>query len=480
MSSFKSEPRGHALYIPELLDLIGGLLDMNDWLALMRTCRSVFPMIASRVWREVEAQVIMDLIVETSHNELDESDVSRSIEESTVDFTRFDMYAPFIRQLRVYGRTARYFKGERRRICTRRAQEGVLLPNVTSVTLLTSDLTPDSAALFWLDMFLMPSLRELGVKPAVKTETAWVSYPVASDILEKLITTCSVVERLELYPRDIAGSDNSSGSGKPLPFNPHNIGLCTRLRRVTSGTCILSHGGFAALGALPQLQSLSLRQYGEPPKMLQLSVPDKSFPSLTRLSLLDMDTANLTAIMGVEQLAKGLRSLRISQIFPYAARYDDEICQRWINQTLARIFEYTPQLKSLSYDVTQGRALDSRISVYQINPHSFLQTMSRLQLRNISLLGIQFEWGDWFASVAMAFQQVTVFRMPHQRVGNDDLPWLASLSFLRQLEFGYISLSAPLPELHDSVSSAIERLDATVTRMRGFDTPLVSAEQAAR
>ncbi|KAG9123957.1 hypothetical protein FRC07_013369 [Ceratobasidium sp. 392] len=210
MSNLKAEPKEHALYIPELLDLIGGLLDMSDWLALLRTCKSVFPMIASRVWREVEAQVMMDLIIEVSQNKLDESDVSRgtprSQEESAVDFTRFDVYAPFIRQLRVYGRTARYFKGERRRICTRRAREGALLPNLTSVTLLTSDLTPDSAALFWLDLFLMPSLRELSVKPAVKTEIAWVSYSVASDILEKLVTTCSAVERLELHPRDIAGA----------------------------------------------------------------------------------------------------------------------------------------------------------------------------------------------------------------------------------------------------------------------------------
>ncbi|KAG9121748.1 hypothetical protein FRC07_002161, partial [Ceratobasidium sp. 392] len=310
MLNFKPEPEGHALYVPELLDLISGLLDMSDWLALLLTCRSLFPIIASRVWREVEAQVIMDLIVETSQSALDESDVSRGTEESNADFTRFDVYAPFIRKLRVYGRTARYFKGERRRICTRRAREGALLPNLTSVTLLTSDLTPVSAALFWLDLFLMPSLRELSVKPAVKTEIAWVSYSVASDILEKLVTTCSAIERLELHPKDIAGDDRSTGPGGALVFNPYNIGLCTHLRSITIGTCLLSHGGFAALGALPQLQSLTLCQYGERPNALELSVPDDCFLSLTQLSLLDVDSTTLRAIMGIKQLARGLRSLK--------------------------------------------------------------------------------------------------------------------------------------------------------------------------
>ncbi|KAG9118832.1 hypothetical protein FRC07_006459 [Ceratobasidium sp. 392] len=504
MSSFKSEPKAHALYIPELLDLIGGLLDMTDWLALMRTCKSVFPMIASRVWREVEAQVIMDLIVESSHKEFGQSDISRSTmvlfqyvlvmlktnlivlqprlqeESETVDFTRFDMYAPFIKQLRVYGRTARYFKGERRHICMRRAQEGVLLPNLTSVTLLTSDLIQDSAALFWLDLFLMPSLQELNVSAATKNNTAWVSYSVASDISKKLATACPAIERLEFYPRDISRGDRNASTDELLPFNPRNLGLCTQLRKITSTIYMLSDDGFATLGALPQLQSLSLHRCEEKLGQLQLTVLDNSFPSLIRLSLLEMHTTTLMAIMGVKQLTGNLRFLRISQIFPYSVRYNYELCHRRINQTLACIFEYTLRLKSLSYDATQRDNYSSRIALYGIDPYPFLQTMSRLQLHSVSLLGIQFGRGDWLQSVGMAFQQVTLFRMPNQSVGSNDLHWFANLPFLRQLELGYVSLSSPLPALHGSVNAPIERLDATVTTTRGFNTPVVSAEQAAR
>ncbi|KAG8713869.1 hypothetical protein FRC09_018230, partial [Ceratobasidium sp. 395] len=65
MSHFKTDSKGHALYVPELLNLITDLLDAKDWLALMQTCQLIFPTIASRVWKEVAAQVIMDLIVET-------------------------------------------------------------------------------------------------------------------------------------------------------------------------------------------------------------------------------------------------------------------------------------------------------------------------------------------------------------------------------------------------------------------------------
>ncbi|KAG9123956.1 hypothetical protein FRC07_013368 [Ceratobasidium sp. 392] len=504
MLNFKPEPEGHALYVPELLDLISGLLDMSDWLALLLTCRSLFPIIASRVWREVEAQAIMDLIVETSQSALDGSDVSQSTvrlfdyvlvmletnlivlqprlqQESTVDFTRFDMYAPFVKQLRVYGRTARYFKGERRRICIHRAQEGVLLPNLTSVTLLTSDLTPDSAALFWLDLFLTPSLRELRIQPAVMTETAWVSYSVASDILEKLITTGSVVESLELYPRHTTGDYSSTDSGKPLPLDPYDVGLCTQLRSVTIGTCILSHGGFAALGSLPQLQRLALCQHGEQPKTLELSVSYDSFPFLTDLSLLDVDATTLSAIMGIEQLARGLRSLKISHIFPYSTRRQYALCQFWIKRTLGCIFEYTLRLKSLSYDVRQRDKMNTSSDfVYRIDPRPFLQSVSRSRLQDVLLLGVDFIWGDLYKLNSMAFQQVISFRMPHVKgVGNPSLPWFASLPYLRHLELGCIFVHLPLPALHDSVNSVLEVLDTRVCRLSGVGYE-ISAEQVAR
>ncbi|KAG8718682.1 hypothetical protein FRC08_004684 [Ceratobasidium sp. 394] len=196
MSTFGSEAKVHGLCIPDLLDLICELLEMNDWLNLMKTCRSIFPVIASRIWSEVEAQVILDLIDEAPVQRSNKPACSNPMVNSTVDFARFNIYAPFVRRLRVYGRTARYFKGERRRICTQWARQGTLLPNVTSVTLLTSDLYPDSESLFWFDLFLIPSLQELSVQPVARNHTAWVSYEATTSILGKLITTCSAIERL--------------------------------------------------------------------------------------------------------------------------------------------------------------------------------------------------------------------------------------------------------------------------------------------
>ncbi|KAG8773597.1 hypothetical protein FRC12_002446 [Ceratobasidium sp. 428] len=504
-------PQTHPLFLPELLDLVSGLLDTSDWLALMRTCRPMFPVIASRVWREIEAQVIMDLIVETSRTDVTSSDDSNHVvgrvrglcidiqadpvvfqlnlqAEPAFGLTRFDIYAPFVRQLRVYGRTARYFKGERRRICTRRAEEGMLLPSVTSVTLLTSDLDTDSAAVFWLDLFLMPSLRELNVKPATKTSTAWVSYSVASKILGQLTTTCSDIERLEFYPKEITRDGGERGvydvASRLALFSPRDFCSCTQLRRVTSSISILSDGGLSALSGLPRLYYLSLHGCGEQLKSLQLSAPDGSFSSLTHLSLLDMNAVTLAAIMGVKPLSRGLTSLRIGQIFEGSIRHHNELCGQQLDQTFPCLLEHTTHLKSLSYDVTHtsSKLYHGQFFVYTIEPLPFLQLMSRSPLQQVSLLGLRFNWRcEWFKLIPMAFPRVTSFRMPHQNINSAGLPWLVELPYLRHLVLSEVSLSLPFPG-SSGVSGPLETLDATISLATNYytGTSVISAEQGAR
>ncbi|KAG8768979.1 hypothetical protein FRC12_005236 [Ceratobasidium sp. 428] len=485
-------PQTHPLFLPELLDLVSGLLDTSDWLALMRTCRPMFPVIASRVWREIEAQVIMDLIVETSRTGVTTSDDSNHVlnlrAEPAFDFTRFDIYAPFVRQLRVYGRTARYFNPDRRRICTRRAEGDMLLPNVTSVTLLTSDLDTDSAAVFWLDLFLMPSLRELNVKPATKTSTAWVSYSVASRILGKLATTCSDIEKLEFYPKDITGGGGDreahDATSRLILFSPRDFCSCTQLRRVTSSISILSDDGLSALGGLPRLYYLSLHGCGEQLKSLELSVPDGSFSSLTHLSLFDMDAVTLMAIMGVKPLARGLTSLRINQIFEGSIRHRNELCGQRLNQTFPCLFGHTTHLKSLSYDVTHtsSKLYHGQFFVYTIEPLPFLQLMSRSPLQQVSLLGFRFDWRcEWFKLMPMAFPRVTSLRIPHQSINSAGLPWLVELPYFRHLVLSEVSLSLPFPS-SSGVGGPLETLDATISLATSYytGTSVISAEQGAR
>jgi hypothetical protein len=97
MSTTKTEPQGHALYIPEILGLVCGSLEIYDWLHLMRTCRSIFPMVASHIWKEVDAHILMELIAEKpegSRNETNQpqssvSAILASHSFSSIPFLRF-------------------------------------------------------------------------------------------------------------------------------------------------------------------------------------------------------------------------------------------------------------------------------------------------------------------------------------------------------------------------------------------------------
>ncbi|KAG9082299.1 hypothetical protein FRC07_014251, partial [Ceratobasidium sp. 392] len=378
MSSAEIKPtKGHALYVSELLGFISDLLTMSDWLSLMLTCKSMFPTVASRVWREVEAHIVMDLVTGLVPADAERPNGAESTHGSLYDFTRFDIYAP----------------NDLRRICVRRAQEGTLLPNVASITLSISEYDPGSSeSLFWLDMLFTPSLRELKVGPVERSSAARaISYPFAIAVLQTLIAACTGIKKLEFYLRDFAGGDynNPSNSTNIIwPFDPRVISSCARLQRITSSISIFNDGGISALGALPRLQLLTLYGCGEQPGAMELSAAEDSFPSLTHLSLLNVDIANLPVVMGVEQLARGLTFLEIDQEFTYEQRYDHEHCRNWLNLTLPRLLEHTSQLEYFSYDAT------SHGNSYTIEAMPFLQAMSSLPLRHVSLSGIQLGGGS--------------------------------------------------------------------------------------
>ncbi|KAG9122966.1 hypothetical protein FRC07_000420 [Ceratobasidium sp. 392] len=481
MSTYDAQPKVHALHIPELLNLIRESIDHNDWVNLMKTCRTIFSIIASSIWSEVEAQVLMDLIVESPRPTISQSEGSDDTADSIIDFSRFDVYAPFVRQLRVYGRTARYFKGERRQVCVSRAQKELLLPHLASIALMTTDLYHDSDALYWLDLFLTPSLRELRVTPITKSYTAYVSYPATYALLDKLVTTCSTIERLEFYPIDIrrrAGRhpDNSTNMLWPTTTRP-DFSSFTQLRRITSSIGILDQGGLAALGALPRLQFLLIRGCDESPEGLQLEVPDDSFPALTQLTLLDVDTTNLPAIMQVKPLVQGLASLRLSQAFSLSES-DFQYCERWLSQTIPRLLEYTLRLKKFTYSAVRTfGSLPGRYPVYRIDHIPLLQTLSNIPLQHVSLTGLCFMDEGFLPLLPSAFASTNVLQIPSQAVHSNSLSWFAKIPHLRHLLLAEISLGE-LPHSWPSFQNSLETLECIVNHP-AFG-PLVEPDRAAR
>ncbi|KAG8786249.1 hypothetical protein FRC12_016773 [Ceratobasidium sp. 428] len=335
-----------------------------------------------------------------------------------------------------------------------------------------------SEYLFWTDMLCNPSLRELNIEAT--TDSAWLLHLVVSNLLEKLTTTYPALEKLEFYPKDTTrnydAGDTYNFTMTLWPLSPRDLSPCVRLRSITSSIHILSGNGFVSLGALPQLESLTLHWDNNQPTGLQFSVPAHSFPSLTHLNLLDADTTNIPAIMGVKQLTSGLESLEITQKFCHE-RHHQEHWQKWLTRTLPCLIEHTSQLKSLKYNVTQRSQHRNYSSIYTIEPRPLLRASSRMPLQRAPLVGIGLGLIDLFEYIPIAFPQVLSLELPHQDIRSAKLLLLAKIPNLRRLILGQILLIV-LPPMLPGPYDPLEVMDATVTPT-SFGAP-VDAEQAAR
>ncbi|KAG8713865.1 hypothetical protein FRC09_018226 [Ceratobasidium sp. 395] len=417
---------------------------------------------ASRVWREIGAHVITDLIVETPQTSKSRlSNLNGT--EPALDFTRFDIYAPFVKQITVYCSILHGFDSERRRVFAGRAKKGRLLPNVTSLTLMTSDLdSEDIEALLWFDLLLTPSLRELRVEPVAKTCGSWSSDRVASNLLEKLGTACPAIEGIEFYPRDTKGDSRRNAynlAHVPWLFHPRDFSLFIQLQSITSSICILDDGGLETLGALPRLKSLELYGCDEQPKGLKFSVSDDSFPCLIHLSLLYVDNTNLPLIMGIKPLSSSLTYLRITQMFGNEEKFKYDRCEDWLSRTLPGLFEHTSHLRTLIFDATQMPEHSAYSNTYGINSMSLLQVISRLPLQHIFLCGIDFRSAGFFEYLPAAFPQLLSLELSHQHMHTADLTQLAKLSNLRYLVLDQtIQLKRPLPPTLPDPRSPLETI----------------------
>ncbi|QRV85298.1 hypothetical protein RhiJN_13316 [Ceratobasidium sp. AG-Ba] len=482
MSHDNSDRNPHPLYIPDLLSLICDSLDRNDWFSLMRTSRPIFCAIVSYVWREVEAPVLFDLIEEGPP---DDNDIK-------VNFSRFDLYAPFVRQLRVYGRAARYIGAKTRTSCALRAQRGSLMPNLISLTLLTSDLYHDSDALFWLDLFLVPPLQKLHIDPLSRRYTgAWVSCPAISAILERIGTVCNTLQQLTVYPLDITRIDQADTSTNMFwpPCSQPDISPFAQLRRLSTGIGMLDKGGLSTLGRFPRLQYLSVDGCEEEPITLDLSLSEESFPSLKHLTLVDMNPTNAYQLLGQKRLAERLESLKVHRRVRYLNWEEARVTAiARLPIAISSFLAHTSRLKLFYFDIS-GRVTSivnhdrntSREFEDQL-PIDFsivLRTMSKLPLEKLTLIGLSFVWGSLVPDLASAFPHLNSLNMPQYHIYSSDLHRFAKIPKLRNLCLGDVRFKG-LPEIREMSCSPIQKVQ--LKRFVGVerDVELPSVEEFAR
>ncbi|KAF8604317.1 hypothetical protein BDV93DRAFT_555590 [Ceratobasidium sp. AG-I] len=399
----RPDPVFHALFVSDVLYMICDLLEVSDWMSLMLTCKSTFATAASHIWANLDGvHILTDLLVEGT----EKTNSNKVKLDPVVDFSRFDVYAPWVRYLRVYGRTSKYLRGEYRRRCAQRSQQSSLFPKLESITMHTSDLHHDSDALVWVDILAAPTLAELRVVPIEKVgATAFVSFTATTKLSQALSESGPNIKRLEFYPSSAVNNSDDDEISDMLwkSLLGKSFESFVGLREITSSVLLIDRGGLAILGALPCLEKLLLKGCDECPQDLELSIPDSSFPALTHMSLLEIDADSLLALMSTSSFVQRLTSISLSQRFYLKNPYDEGAGgQDWLSQKLPLFLRHTSSLKRFTYNAREIGHYGQQHS-FDIENLSLLRSISVLQLEHISLFSLSFP-PDFPAGLAAGLQ----------------------------------------------------------------------------
>ncbi|KAF8604323.1 hypothetical protein BDV93DRAFT_544036 [Ceratobasidium sp. AG-I] len=424
MSESTSTFLPHALFIPEIASLVCDWAERSDWVSLLRTCRSIFPIVASRVWENIDdSSMVFALISDKS---------------SDTQPARFNIYTPFIRRLSIDCRTILSLQTNVAQFLEQRARQGALLPNLVSLTADFFDSHPETDQVATITKFISPSLQELKIAPGFKSERSRLSVHMTSAVLKTITNTCQHIEVIEIHP---AGDSSSAGDRinssiislkDVLHQGLHSI---TALRYLSGSISLIDNGGLEILGALPHLESLSIIANGECPNDLDLCLPTNTFPVLTRLSLLKLDVTSLTGLMGLKHLVENLVSLSLSQAFSadwsYGAR------QSWLSNELPTLLEHTSHLQQFNYDARESTRM------YNIHDTQLLEAMSALPLQSVNLSGLSINTINLLRGVATAWPRVTKLRMPDQLVRLDKIAQFSDMPNLQTLSIGILFSDTP-------------------------------------
>ncbi|KAG9086341.1 hypothetical protein FS749_003698 [Ceratobasidium sp. UAMH 11750] len=335
LASTSGPPR--VFEVTELLSLICSFARTSDCARLSRTCKTVFKVSAAFVWNHVDGgQHLLSLLGGTRIIDVVKTPGLRKIaigiaSSSSVDFSRFDIYAPYVRRLNVYGPgpVGNYYQVDGWDHLIVRAQQKPLLPNLLSINLqsLCDGHGPDQ--LVWIKTFISPSLIHIQATPHSVCSPPCISPLMADVILDAVAERCSRLFRLSLLPsRTLKYEENNLlGYLRKRPYYESLRALST-LVELTCTTMMFEKDSLCVLGSLPQLHRLVVLTSGTSVVLRPPELPSKSFPALQQLHIKGLSPYEVIAILGIPTLMSGLTHLELK--FKLDQLDEDEDRDEWI------------------------------------------------------------------------------------------------------------------------------------------------------
>lgn len=395
--------------IPELASTITGLLDSTDLYCLLRVSRPFFYSTAPMLWKEVpRLDVLLLLIPETTvrrgwKREMG-GDNFRQVDiilPESLDFTRFNIYAPWVRQLELFTELTKY-KVTNSSELMRAASDRLLLPGLRSLSL-SADIETSSEDFVWFtELFLCPTLIEIRHVSDCSLEN-YMQVASAYPLAQKISIVCPGLQTLEFYPyrhdfedEEWAHLVRSLDLGFPLI-----LAGFSNLRSFSSTAFVFEPPVFEVLGSLPLLESLGIvdsRADEETPPILStdFQIPATWFPALRNLRIYYLHPRDIFVMWHQPPLIQNLVSA-IVKCYPSTPDGEmdseegseegesDPDGQEWIDKFLNVVPRSSPHIRELELEFDTFSWDSQTYSLLEARDH-----LRRLPLDSIKFNGHEF------------------------------------------------------------------------------------------
>ncbi|KDN33977.1 hypothetical protein RSAG8_12936, partial [Rhizoctonia solani AG-8 WAC10335] len=424
--------------VPELLGIICTFLGPSECKEVVSVSRTWFRAATPVIWKEVAG--IHHLLALFPGGEIRPLGVSTIMIRLSplLDFTRFDIYAPLVKSLDLYGDSKHSydFSGW----STLNQRQSPLLPHLSSLTMRgTCGSRGSGDQLLWTTLLASSTLREVRTVSSGKKRPnpLLVAPVVASLLLSKITHQCPDLQVLSIFPEPSLTSTGSYKEGifetfltfSQPPFQ-HYLAQSRQLRELASTGLILQSDVLPIVASLPRLVHLEIFTPSIDIDPDEISLPENAFPSLQRLSLylaLNQGATDLWKIHALRQLT----SLRIE--FRDQHNDDTDDPENWARNLLSTIAKNSPNLRHLHVNFSLCDSCEDEPC--DLGDPVLLEELSTLPLETVTLESAWFGTHDpdVFNCIPTAFPNVIDLRMPTLHAPLNLLPYFAKLPKLQHL-----------------------------------------------
>ncbi|KAG8708330.1 hypothetical protein FRC09_001316 [Ceratobasidium sp. 395] len=419
----------HKLFeVSELLRAIYGYSERRHWPRLLRISRAFFLAGVPLVWEEVVGiQNILKLLpsvscritIDTSRGGKGHYTIellSENLEKPT-EFTRFDLYARFVKRLKVFSPDMAGYRVTGWRHISDQAKSRVFLPNLLELAITPTSGPVGQNLFLWIRMFLSSSLTSIVVGAKSDGNLPTIPGLAVKALLGHVEATCPNLRHLQLFSAATEDSNTNQECNEyafadfwERSFFERLAGL--RLQQLGCSTELVSPKWIHLLGEFSLLKSLDLYKVfrydiaGSRPEML----PCLEHLGVHFASRKDVETIAELGLLG------GLKSLTI------VYNETDAVEDGWETGIILSISQNSPELTKLHLE------FGGEVDFYMPDMASF-RPLGALPLIEVCLKGDIYIPDNIEDSLAAIWPNVIRFEMcdTNESLGLEELQYFAKL-----------------------------------------------------